>query len=377
MKNFAKNTGLIIGSILVCLIVFEAGLRIIDYSHPSKMQMNNLIGWNYIPGIEGWYTREGKSYIRINSDGFNAPEFSVEKPNDVFRIVVLGDSQTASMQIDYGDHFASVLEKNLSHCRLKGIEKVEVYPFGVNNFNSVQQLIALEKIALKYKPDMVILAFFVGNDLVENTRQGHFRFMPFAYLEDGELVIDDSELKSDAFLEEKRRVAMRTKLINATRLGQLLKEAYLRAHIIPQMMASGTEVHAPKKSAPGLTIADRPEAWKLAETLFLKFRELSQQNGAEFVIAPLWTSPGIIKDEFSDPNLIVGDIGKKHGIPVIPVTREISRRVQASGVDVYSFGGVNVEAGHYNENGHAIIGETIGDFLCPEFVGEQETPDRQ
>src|SRR2546426_8189504 len=42
--------------------------------------------------IEGWYRKEGVSYVRINSDGLRDREHSKSKPADTVRVAVLGDS---------------------------------------------------------------------------------------------------------------------------------------------------------------------------------------------------------------------------------------------------------------------------------------------
>jgi len=50
----------------------------------------------------------------INSDGFRGPEYSIPKPANAFRIVMLGDSETFSFMLSQNDSLAAQLENLLN-----------------------------------------------------------------------------------------------------------------------------------------------------------------------------------------------------------------------------------------------------------------------
>ena len=47
---------------------------------------------------------------------------------------------------------------------------VEVLNLGVGGYGTAQQLLTLEEDGLRYRPDLVVLGFFLGNDVQNNSR---------------------------------------------------------------------------------------------------------------------------------------------------------------------------------------------------------------
>ena len=60
---------LVLGGLIMGLVVMEVALQIAGYSFPIWYSNDPYTGYSLRPGMTGWYTREGLSYVRINSDG--------------------------------------------------------------------------------------------------------------------------------------------------------------------------------------------------------------------------------------------------------------------------------------------------------------------
>jgi len=87
-----------------------------------------------------------------------------QKPTDVYRIVVLGDSHMCS--VDRASSFPEVLESLLDTDELGG-RRVEVYNAGALGHSHYQYYLTLtERLAL-YQPDLVIVAPYIGNDFLD------------------------------------------------------------------------------------------------------------------------------------------------------------------------------------------------------------------
>jgi len=86
------------------------------------------------------------------------------KPSNVFRIVVLGDSQTIS--VPYEISYPKLLQEFLDKQDLGGI-KIEVYDAGAPGHSPYQYYLTLNERLLKFKPDLVIVAFYIGNDFLD------------------------------------------------------------------------------------------------------------------------------------------------------------------------------------------------------------------
>jgi len=99
--------------------------------------------------------------LRTNSLGFRGPEWSKEKPANTYRIALLGDSLTFGYGLSYQETYGEILARLLN--RQLG-RQVEVLNFGVNGYNSFQELAVLRRYVLGYHPDAVILLITINDD---------------------------------------------------------------------------------------------------------------------------------------------------------------------------------------------------------------------
>ena len=206
LKNLGVNLGLTLGSLVLGVLIGEIGLRIariegvqrikdsIDSAPTVFHTADPDRGWQLIPGKSGEWQGEGeKSYVQINSQGLRDGEHSQGKPKNTLRIAVLGDSFTEAIHVPIGKTFWYKLGRKFQSCpALKG-QNVEVINFGVQGYGTAQELITLQKKVWAYAPDLVILAFFNGNDVINNSRALEYdQYRPFFVYKDGKLVADMS-----------------------------------------------------------------------------------------------------------------------------------------------------------------------------------------
>ena len=99
--------------------------------------------------------------VRTNAFGMRDDEYTLEKPEDVFRICLIGDSVSFGMYLPLEKTFAKLLEKRLN---AQDTGKFEVLNFAVAGYNSSQEAVTLKEKVLNFKPDMVIVAFCPNDD---------------------------------------------------------------------------------------------------------------------------------------------------------------------------------------------------------------------
>ena len=99
--------------------------------------------------------------IRVNSDGFRGPDYPQPKPEGVFRIVMLGDSETLSIMLAEREALAAQLEDELNQGGAK--PRYEALNFGVEGYNTFQELEQLKIKGLKYDPDLIILNYVLND----------------------------------------------------------------------------------------------------------------------------------------------------------------------------------------------------------------------
>ena len=117
---------------------------VLDVYHPTR-------GWALKPDLRDVRVF-GDQTLSSNSRGLRGTtEYALEKPRDVRRVVVLGDSFTFGEEVSDDDTMAAVLSTMLSGA--------EVLNFGVHGYGHDQMLVYLREEALRYRPDVVLLGF--------------------------------------------------------------------------------------------------------------------------------------------------------------------------------------------------------------------------
>jgi hypothetical protein len=207
-SRFLTRLRLILFGFFAGLIIAEVALRLIGYSYPEFYQPDQSRGYSLRPGFEGWYRKEGGSYVRINSDGLRDREHTKTKPAATIRVAVIGDSYSEALQVPMEAAFWSIMEKRLQSCAAVTGQAVEVINFGVSGYGTAQELVTLRKHVWAYSPDLVLLAVTTNNDITDNSRAlKKTDEVPYFVYRDGRLVADDSFKSSRKFLWRQTRLA--------------------------------------------------------------------------------------------------------------------------------------------------------------------------
>jgi lysophospholipase L1-like esterase len=165
MKAVILNIVVLLGACLVALAGVEGALRIWG---TDVLAMGNqyifyrfdpVLGWSNLPGAKGQFSRLEYSYpVAINSQGLWDREVEPKREGE-FRVAVIGDSFTWGVGTPYGQRFTEVIE-DLN-------PRINVLNFGVAGFAPIQYLLELGQV-LALKPDHVVVAFCLGNDISDN-----------------------------------------------------------------------------------------------------------------------------------------------------------------------------------------------------------------
>lgn len=99
-----------------------------------------------------------------NSLGLRGPERPFAKPAGTRRVVVIGDSTVAGYGVANDDVFTVKLEGLL---RANSRSPFEVINVGRTGSSTIRELDLYTMIGRRFEPDVVVLAYFLGNDLRE------------------------------------------------------------------------------------------------------------------------------------------------------------------------------------------------------------------
>lgn len=126
------------------------------YSVLLKRASNNPnVSHEHIPSTEA------KLYgvdVKINTYGYRDKDYSLQKPDNTYRIMVLGDSFTLGWGVPIEAAYSEVLEKMLNE-NTKG-RKFEVINTALGNYNTQMEYEMLKEKDIKFKPDMIIVGYY-------------------------------------------------------------------------------------------------------------------------------------------------------------------------------------------------------------------------
>jgi hypothetical protein len=115
-------------------------------------------------GYDGWFAGVP---VHINSLGFrDRRDYSLDKPPNTFRILVLGDSVTFGHGTLDETTYPFLLEQALRQWRPS--VNWEVWNLGVPGYNTGQELAYLREIGPRARPDLVIVGFFPNDFTGDN-----------------------------------------------------------------------------------------------------------------------------------------------------------------------------------------------------------------
>ena len=168
-RRILANLALILAGVAMAFLVAEVAVRVTGLAKVSLYTWDAYRGWGLKPGAAGWQRDEGAGFVSVNRAGFRGPEWTIAKPSGTLRVAVIGDSFTEAPQVAYDQTFCAVAERALARCKGLGGKRVQVMDFGTDAYGTAQELVTLRRHVWQYSPDLVVLAFFSGNDLRNNS----------------------------------------------------------------------------------------------------------------------------------------------------------------------------------------------------------------
>lgn len=376
LRTAALNTALVCVSLLVCAVFFEVALRILGVAHPIMTRIDPDLGFALRPGASWYQNDEGEAMIRINAAGFRDRDHDLAKPEGVARVAVLGDSFVEARQVEENERFTAVLAEKCG---------ADVLNFGVSGYGTGQEYTQLKRDVLAYSPDVVLLTFFPGNDIMNNSAAlTNNPQIPFYTMSGGELRLDTS-FRDTAFYRSQQKPFNQFLMsaINRSRVLQLLNKArssWGKPAPKPQGSSLAKEIGELGLDYTALvppSDAAWTEAWNLTDALIEAAAAEAKARGAEFAVAVIGAGLELNPDaavrsqaqaqlgieDFGYPYRRLKEIGDRLGFPVIDTTEEMRGYAEAN---AFAFDAhPNGTSGHWNETGHRIAGEIIARTLCP------------
>ncbi len=383
---------LIAAGVLVAALAGELALRILGIGEPHLITFDSKRGWALLPNGSGWQRDEGEAFVSINRWGMRGPDFSLAKPPGTYRIALLGDSFTEAQQVPYDATFGAVMGRELKGCpALKG-RNIEVLNFGVDSYGTAQEWLTLRHQALRFSPDMVIVAVFTGNDIRNNSLslEGD-KCRPFFEARDGELAPVGPFSNSLTFRLScmarfwSRYSQVLNLLGNAkSRLRQLKFELASRVNH-ENHASSGSNVHSEPGINDQIYLPVQTEvwqrAWRTTEAELSAIARDARSHGARVLVVTLSNSIQVYPDprvpeayarrlgvtDLFAPERRLAQAAERDGYPELNLAPIMARYAQTHHIFLHGFKNTSMGWGHWNEMGHRLAGRLIAERVCEEL----------
>jgi hypothetical protein len=299
-----------LAALFTAMLCAELVLRAAGFSAPVWYRPDRELGWKPRPELRD-----------VNTAGWRDREHLLAKPDDVYRIAVLGDDYSEARRLALTDTWWARLAPGLDACGFQPHKRIEVLNFAVGGYGTAQQYAQLETSALRYQPDLVLLQFNNTDDVRNNSfllePQKH---RPFFMLDgSGKLVIDDSFSASRGFrwraslkAEAWRKLGDRSRLVQlAGTLGGI--------ELISSARADAATLNAPRD-------AIWEEAWRITEALIAKSHDYARRNGARLALVIVPDRDQLINPDDRYPESRLQSFAARHGITAIALEADLQRR---------------------------------------------------
>jgi lysophospholipase L1-like esterase len=165
LRGLLVNVLVAVTSTIIFLIGLEGACRLIGFqargtwSSPAYDHAPD-IGYQFKPNYRGTMykglaTDWREIPVRINAHGLRGPDFPIEKPAGVTRILVLGDSYAFGYMLAEEESFPSILQRMLDE--RYGSGRMHVINSGTPGYGVPRELDFLTHRGLKLAPDLVVL----------------------------------------------------------------------------------------------------------------------------------------------------------------------------------------------------------------------------
>lgn len=366
MTLFYKKFFLIIFGILIAFVVGEMILKMTGY--PMYVRDGKTLLKTLKPNFDGYLIKKClKNRVRVNSVGFHDFEFRQEKPKNIFRIVVVGDSFVEALQVSREKSFYNLLQEKLNNY-FGDERKFEVYAFGRAGDGTFMNYVYLKNYALKYHPDLVINAFLPQNDVYDDSYElrKFFGDVPY-YLTlfsefDNTGNVDLTAIEKELTTQKTFRSSIKKIVYKSSLLTWLYTKYRLAYSQLLNKALSEKQVFWKQ-----VFLVDYPEIWQKAwqneEFLLSSINSLNKQARAKFLLVTLAGAVSAQPEnneefDYLKPTRLLQEISQRNHFPHFSLAPVFRKRIREEKTAI-SFSC----DGHWNETGHQWAAEAIFEYL--------------
>lgn len=331
-------------TLAITFVGFEVIVRAVPLYPDRLATPNPLYGWEYPPNGGGTWVNpfcppEFVNRVQFNSHGLHDRERTFERADGVRRVMLLGDSMIAALEVPVEAMVQIQLERLLNEAAgTPGSHEVLAvghYQYGVD-----LSLRYYEEVAHRYQPDMVVFVFQPYNDFDNSVPElrGTLPGYPAPYYS----LSDDGSLTYHPI--EPYQPTLSDRIASISRAYALLE-----MRIAMNQMSAADAARTPEQQARLDEL--RSYSWDLTFALVAALRDRVEADGARFLVAIDRSS--IIPDQRATLHADIGAELDERGIDYLSLLDAMDAADSPETPVVYRCDS------HWTPYGHQVIAETL------------------
>lgn len=379
LNNSSKNLLALAVAVVACFVIAELifaffGVSALQQDVSSYRQADGVLHHGFVPNGSGAFkSSEWDVSYSISSLGFRDREYGISKPENTFRILMLGDSYTEGYGVEAAESFSKQLEKMLNDKSSSGKANVgksrqasaisrdyEVINTGVGSYSPIIEYLLLKYKGVALQPDMVILNFDWSDPYDD------YVYSKLAVFNGSDVVAVQPAVEKPKSLFGN----VRAFLSRHSRVYQFfaLRFASATSDIVPGALGSDRLIFL----RDNLTDSDYAALFNNSAPYLLKIRQLLQQNNVSFAIhvypyalqvsAEAWKSGRKAfffsgdKVYTAKPFAVVEEFGKENSITVVSSYSYFRNRSDLPQL-YFDYDG------HWTPKGHEVVATALHDYI--------------
>jgi len=366
MNKYLKLFLLICFSIIIAVFVAEGLSRIffdpIDFLRPKRVPDQVL-----------------RYKLEPNSGAHDSWGYRNKSVPDSAEIVALGDSHTYGISATAGNSWPNTLQK---------MSNKEIYNLSLGGYGPAEYLYLMEEKALKLDPELIIVGFYLGNDLHNAFKSvysvsiwGDYRNPGLAsFLEDKK---DYKQTSTNNISDWLAGNSVFYRIVSSSFIGDSLRHSrrIKKGEDVLMLDVEDYGIHTgftPDSRLEGLDLSDPRvrEGLRLTLGFFKKMNQLAQEKEIDFLVVIIPTKESV----FSEFIITSDQLGSSDKLRSLIVKEEVVNKLVKSYFTENNIAYIDVleplgEAagreqiypnnfgGHTNKNGYRIIAESINQYL--------------
>lgn len=370
-----RGLGVLLGLLLAFALIETAG-RVASGFDPLPewaQAFYSRVGYELRPNEEYIYASAAGEFevtVRHNSRGLHDVEHTLMPDDGVFRVLIVSDSYAHAREVPLEANFARLLELALNDTAPANVT-VEVINAGHFGLGTTQEYLYYRYEGQRYQPDLVLLGFYVGNDVIDN-------HAPLIRAWNGIDSVDFPYMTPDGTLVQPGMSLRR-------RLGSWLRQ---NLFLVNTLSGSGADVDRVEVGKPALDARTVgvpmgiylppddvwTDGWQATDLVLAAFKTEAEANGARLGVFVI-PDRRQIYDRDWDATLALLPTIERDALDRERPTRTILSLLDAQGIPALDLGDAFRATdtrlyfeidGHFNASGHAVTANALADWLYKE-----------